>query len=107
MWHRGLWNTNGPVPSWAYVHGWYARGNWVGWMGSDDGSLALTFHNRMYDVTIVFLANGFATKTTDFINPLMVIPPNQTFSPIGLVWPCVQDPSVDIFMFPMCSFATY
>jgi CubicO group peptidase (beta-lactamase class C family) len=106
MWHPGLWNTSGPVTGWAYVHGWYSRGNWVGWMGSDRGAAALTLHNRMYDVTVVVLANGLHDRPADFIDALMVIPPNQTFSPIGQVWPCVQDPSFGI-NFLACAGANY
>ncbi|KIG13036.1 hypothetical protein DB30_00810 [Enhygromyxa salina] len=94
MWHPALWNFNHKqAPGWAYVHGWYVRGNWVGWMGSDDGTVALVVHNRMYDITVVFLANGL-DSSTNFINPLMASPNLvQGFSQIGQVWPCLPDPS--------------
>jgi CubicO group peptidase (beta-lactamase class C family) len=94
MWHPAFWNFNHQqAPGWAYVHGWYVRGNWVGWMGGDRGSVALVLHNRMYDVTVVFLANG-RDSPSNFINPLMASPNQvQGFSPIGQVWPCTPDPS--------------
>lgn len=94
LWHPAFWNFIGsPVTGWAYVHGWYVRGNWVGWMGGDQGAVALAIHNRMYDVTVVFLANGIGLPS-DFINPLMASPNLvQGFSPIGQAWPCIPDPS--------------
>ena len=94
LWHPAFWNFVGsPVPPWAYVHGWYVRGNWVGWMGSDQGAMAVTIHNRMHDVTVVFLANGFGGPS-GFINSLMASPNQvQGTSPIGQVWPCIPDPS--------------
>lgn len=94
LWHPAFWNFQGsPVPPWAYVHGWYVRGNWVAWMGGDDGGVALTMHNRMYDVTVVFIANGFDIPS-NFINPLMATPNLvQGTSQIGQVWPCIPDPS--------------
>lgn len=94
MWHPALWNFNhGQATGWAYVHGWYVRGNWVGWMGSAEGAVALTIHNRMYDVTVVFLANGLGSPA-NFINPLMESPDLvQGSSRIGQVWPCIPDPS--------------
>ncbi|WP_146662856.1 serine hydrolase domain-containing protein, partial [Enhygromyxa salina] len=94
MWHPALWNfSHKQAPGWAYVHGWYVRGNWVGWMGGDDGTVALVVHNRMYDITVVFLANGL-DSSTNFINPLMASPNLvQGFSQIGQVWPCLPDPS--------------
>jgi hypothetical protein len=62
-------------------------------MGSDNGAVALTMHNRMYDVTVVFIANGFDFPS-NFINPLMVTPNLvQGTSQIGQVWPCIPDPS--------------
>lgn len=47
----------------------------------------------MYDVTVVFIANGLDAPS-NFINPLMM-PPNlvQGTSPIGQIWPCIPDPS--------------
>ncbi len=94
LWHPALWNFVGsPVPGWAYVHGWYVRGNWVAWMGSDNGAVAVVMHNRMYDMTVVFIANG-RSAPSDFINPLMASPNLvQGFSRIGLAWPCISDPS--------------
>ena len=92
MWHPGFRNFNHTfAPDWAYVHGWYARGNWAGWFGSTKGGTGVVIHNRVYDVTVVLLTNGFGSPT-DFINPLM-LSPNLVLggSAIGQIWPCVTE----------------
>lgn len=91
-WHPGFWNFNHSwAPGWAYVHGWYARGNWVGWFGSAKGGSGLVVHNRVYNVTIVLLANGLENPS-GFINPLM-LSPNLVLggSEVGQLWPCVTE----------------
>jgi len=97
LWHP--WGTyfgddsNLPAVSWGYNKGWYVRGNWVAWMGSDFGGMAIALYNRIHDVTVVFMTNG-TTFPTDFINPLMATVDGQPgTSPVGKVWPCAPDPN--------------
>jgi CubicO group peptidase (beta-lactamase class C family) len=95
LWHPQYWNFEPSLGAgWAYGLGWYIRGNWVAWAGGDQGSTALVLHNRMWDVTVVYLANASGGAFPDFINPLMQSPQLvQGGSRIGAVWPCVEDPS--------------
>jgi hypothetical protein len=99
VWDPQWWNPNqGAGPLWYYGLGWYVRGNWVAWAGGSDGQMAFVAHNRLYDITVVYLTNVLGNPMDEFMNPLLDSngvwsSPGAPQSILGKPFPCKDDPA--------------
>lgn len=94
LWSPQWWNRKGsPATNWSYGLGWYIRGNWVGWAGGSEGSMATVLHNRAHDFTVVYLTNVLGNGLSDFTDPLLKpVADGWNTSPAGAAFPCMNDP---------------